>query len=70
MILPRRGILVSDVNIQTQLELLEARREIERLMARLAAARIFGSQKEQFLAIASEMDRVSAQEDEDRIHTS
>ncbi len=63
VILPRRGILVSDVNIQTQLELLEARREIERLMARLAAARIFGSQKEQFLAIASEMDRVSAQED-------
>ncbi|HAE00603.1 MAG TPA: GntR family transcriptional regulator, partial [Rhodospirillaceae bacterium] len=33
-ILPRRGILVSDINVRNQLELLAVRREVERLMAR------------------------------------
>ena len=38
-ILPRRGILVSDINVRNQLELLAVRREVERLMARLCAVR-------------------------------
>jgi len=32
-ILPRRGIIVSEINIAAQLRLLEVRREIERLVA-------------------------------------
>src|SRR5262245_3708720 len=35
-ILPRRGIIVSEINIGAQLRLLEVRREIERLVARSA----------------------------------
>jgi DNA-binding GntR family transcriptional regulator len=37
VILPRRGILVSQINLKTQMRLLEVRRELERLMARGAA---------------------------------
>src|SRR3954451_14174584 len=33
-ILPRRGIMVTQINARTQLRLLEARREVERLVAR------------------------------------
>ena len=36
-ILPRRGIMVSEINVGRQLRLHEARREIERLIARTAA---------------------------------
>jgi len=38
-ILPRRAIVVSEINIGAQLRLLEVRREIERLVARSAARR-------------------------------
>src|ERR1700712_5604094 len=39
VILPRRGIVVSDIDPVRQLRLLEARREIERFLARSAARR-------------------------------
>ena len=39
VIMPRRGIMVSEINLRLQLRLLEVRRELERLMARLAAER-------------------------------
>ena len=39
VVLPRRGIMVPEVNIRTQLRLLETRREVERLLARRAARR-------------------------------
>ena len=35
-ILPRRGVIVSEIDVKSQLRLLEVRREIERLMARAA----------------------------------
>jgi DNA-binding GntR family transcriptional regulator len=54
-ILPRRGVLVSDINLHTQLRLLEVRRELERLMARRAAERANAEEREQFLQIASGM---------------
>jgi DNA-binding GntR family transcriptional regulator len=38
-ILPRRGVIVSEINVRNQLELLRVRREVERLMSRLAAER-------------------------------
>src|ERR1700735_4535025 len=34
VILPRRGILVSQINLKTQMRLLEVRREIERLLGK------------------------------------
>ncbi len=39
VILPRRGVLVSEINVSNQLELLRVRREVERLMGALAARR-------------------------------
>src|SRR5690554_1389436 len=37
VILPRRGILVSEINVKRQLRLLEVRRELERLMGKASA---------------------------------
>lgn len=39
VILPRKGILVSEINPGKQLQVLEVRRELDRLMARLGAVR-------------------------------
>lgn len=51
-ILPRRGIVVSEICTENQLELLTVRRELERLMARLAARRSTESDRDAFKAIA------------------
>lgn len=56
VILPRRGILVSEVNVRSQLELLRVRREVERLMVRLAAVRSTAPEKDEFLHFAGQMD--------------
>ena len=59
VILPRRGILVSQINLRTQMRLLEVRRELERLMARGAAERATAEEIAQFSAIAGDMRRAS-----------
>lgn len=64
MVIPRRGIIVSDVDVKSQLELLSVRRELERLMARLAAERASGEDRERFRAIAEGM-RAAATTDDD-----
>lgn len=56
VILPRRGILVSEINLLTHLELLEVRREIERLMARAAAGRASTTERKAFARIAKGME--------------
>ncbi len=63
-ILPRRGVIVSEINVRNQLELLRVRREVERLMARLAAERATSQEKLEFLSIAEAM-RHSAQTSDD-----
>ena len=63
-ILPRRGIIVSDVNIQTQLRLLEVRRELERLIARCAARRATDAERRRLIAIADEMEKAGAKNDD------
>lgn len=62
-ILPRRGILVSEINLHSQLRLLEVRRELERLMARAAAERATDAERKKFSAIAESMRRASLQSD-------
>ena len=57
VILPRKGILVSEINPRNQLLVLEARRELERLMARKGAVRQTEEEKAQFLKIADGMER-------------
>lgn len=51
-ILPRRGIIVSEVNVKSQLRLLEVRREVERLVARSAARRATPQERARFAEIA------------------
>ena len=58
-ILPRKGILVADVNPRSQLLLLEVRREIERLLCRAAAERATPEQRRHMQALADGMDQAA-----------
>lgn len=64
VILPRRGVMVSEINVRSQLELLRVRRELERLMAQLAAKRANAEEREQFRELARGMGDC-AQKDDD-----
>ena len=63
-ILPRKGILVSDINPRSQLLVLEVRREIERLLSRAGAERATKEQREQLRDIAQGMDRAAKTNDD------
>lgn len=63
-ILPRKGILVSDINPRNQLLVLEVRREIERLLCRAGAERATKEQRVQLLEIARGMDRAAKTNDD------
>jgi len=64
VILPRRGILVSQINLKTQMRLLEVRRVLERLMARGAAERATPEETAQFATVARQMRRASDESDD------
>lgn len=55
VVLPRRGILVSEINLRSQLRLLETRRVLENLVAGLAAERATDSEIDVFADIARSM---------------
>jgi DNA-binding GntR family transcriptional regulator len=63
-ILPRKGILVSDINPRSQLLVLEVRREIERLLSRAGAERATAEQRGQMKEIAQGMERASKSRDD------
>jgi DNA-binding GntR family transcriptional regulator len=58
-ILPRRGVIVSDINVKAQLRLLEVRRELDRLVARSAARRATPAERTRFAEIARGMERAA-----------
>lgn len=62
-VLPQRGILVAEMDVQQQLKLLETRREIERLICRLAAKRSTPVDREQFARLAAEFTEQAEQND-------
>ena len=64
VIMPRRGIVVSDINVASQLELLRVRRELERLMARLAARRASQEDLQNFEGIATGMREAATVHDD------
>ena len=64
VIMARRGIMVAEVNIQTQLRLLEVRRELERLLARCAARRAMAAERSRLNGIADEMGRAATENDD------
>ncbi len=64
VILPRRGILVSQINLKTQMRLLEVRRELERLMAKGAVERATPEESALFATIARGMRRAASENDD------
>lgn len=65
VVLPQRGNLISEIDIRKQLRLLEARREIERLIVRRAARVATPAERDQFGRLADEFD-ASARTNDDR----
>src|SRR4051794_43530 len=63
-ILPRKGILVSDINPRSQLLVLEVRREIERLLSRAGAERATSDQRKRMQEIAEGMERAAKSNDD------
>lgn len=51
-ILPRRGIVISEIDVKAQMRLLEVRRELERLICRKAARRAGDEDRKRFAELA------------------
>ncbi|GAP35202.1 GntR family transcriptional regulator [Piscinibacter sakaiensis] len=66
LILPQRGVLVSEIDIKRQLRLLETRREVERLVARSAARRATDAENRRFAELADEFHAAAASADQVR----
>jgi DNA-binding GntR family transcriptional regulator len=64
VILPQRGIFVSEINVKSQLKLLEVRRELERLIARSAARRATEEDRRRFQEISEELKQAAKTTDE------
>jgi DNA-binding GntR family transcriptional regulator len=63
-ILPRRGVIVSDINVKSQLRLLELRREVERLLARCAARRATPEERSWFRQLADLFESSAGKNDD------
>ncbi len=63
-ILPRRGIIVSGIDVSAQLRLLEVRRELERLIATSAARRATDDERARFRALAAGFERAAKVNDD------
>ncbi len=63
-ILPRRGIIVTEVSVKQQLHLLELRREIDRFIARCAARRATEQERERFREVAMAFAQAARSGDE------
>lgn len=63
-ILPRRGVIVSEINVSSQLRLLELRREVERLLGRCAARRAAPDERARFVELAELFEKSARQNDD------
>jgi DNA-binding GntR family transcriptional regulator len=64
VILPQRGIFVSEINVKNQLRLLEVRRELERLIAKCAARRATEEERQRFQEISDALEQAARTNDE------
>ena len=64
IVLPRKGILVSDINPRNQLLVLEVRRELERLLSRSGAERATKEEREQLVDTSRGMDQAGKSNDD------
>lgn len=65
-VLPRRGIQVTGIDVRRQLRLVEVRREVERLIARLAAIRATHEERQTFISISARLRDAAVDDDEAR----
>ena len=56
-VIPRKGLLITHININDQLNLIQVRRELEKLMAKLSAKNASKTQKEKFYKISKLMKK-------------
>lgn len=63
-IMPRRGVMITKINIGEHLKLLEVRRELERLIARKAAKRASANERDELREIAAALEIVAANDDD------
>jgi len=63
-IFPRRGIIVTEINVASQLRLLEVRRELERLIARSAARRATDAERARFRELAAAFEAAAKANDD------
>lgn len=56
-VIPRKGLLVTHIDINDQLNLIQVRRELEKLMAKLSAKNASRAQKDKFLKISKLMKK-------------
>jgi|SRR5205823_6673154 len=63
-VMPRRGIVISEINVRSQLKMLELRRELERLIARAAARRASPDERKRFHEIADNLEKAAKKNDE------
>ncbi len=63
-ILPRRGVMVAEINVGRQLRLHETRRELERLIARTAARRATDEQRARFRELARDFEKSARANDD------
>lgn len=63
-IVPRSGVIVSEIDVNDQLNLIEVRRELEKITAGRAARLALDMQRTQFLQLAGEFEQAAQQNDE------
>lgn len=61
---PRRGILIPLITVETQLKILEVRRDIEAVCVRYAASRASLEEKREMLQLASELEQCAKSNDD------
>lgn len=64
VVLPRRGILVAEINVERQLKVIEVRRELERFIARAACRRASEEECRELAEIAEGMDAAARENDD------
>ena len=64
VVLPQRGLLIADIDVNKQLKLLETRRELERLICRSAARRAREDERKRFAQLASDFTKAAAKNDD------
>lgn len=62
-ILPRRGVIVTEVDVRQQLQVLEVRRELDRLIMRSAARRANAAERQAFTEMADGMRKAVEADD-------